>query len=159
MTQQEDQNQQKVRDLVDGVRFAMLTTIDQGRLVSRPMTVQRIEQDLKFLFITQRNTDVAQQSDGAQVNLAFVDDGTFVSVTGTGALVDDVELKKELWDAATDAFTEEGPEDPSNVILAITTETASYWDSPTGPASVFGMLKAAVTGGKSQSGEHDTVDV
>lgn len=44
MTQQEDQNQQKVRDLVNGVRFAMFTTIDQGRLVSRPMTIQRIEQ-------------------------------------------------------------------------------------------------------------------
>lgn len=155
----EQTDQQKVHELIKDIRFAMLSTNDAGQIVSRPMTPQRIEDDLAILFITQRSTDVAQQSDGQQVNLAFVDDGTFVSITGTGELRDDVELKKQLWSTATSAYTESGPEDPENVVLAVVPETASYWDSASAPVTVFSMLKAAVAGGRPQAGKHDTVEL
>lgn len=152
-----DQDQQKVHELIKGIRFAMLATDEDGRLVSRPMTPLRVEDDLTFLFITQRHTDVAQQADGRSVNLSFTDSGTFVSITGTGELRDDVELKKELWTPATSAFCETGPEDPENVVLAVAPDSASYWASASAPVTAISMLKSALGGGKSRTGEHDTV--
>ena len=152
-------DQQKVRELLEPIRFAMLATHDGQQIVSRPMTPQRIEEDLAILFITQRDTDVARQADGQPVNLSFVDSGTFVSIAGTGELRDDVELKKELWSTATDAYTDSGPEDPQNVILAVVPDTASYWDSAAAPVWALSLLKAKVTGTKPDSGEHDTVDL
>lgn len=152
-------DQQTIRDLVDGIRFAMLTTQDGGRLVSRPMTPLRIEDDLTLLFVTQRDTDVAQQSVAGPLNLAFAENGTFVSISGTAELLDDVELKKDLWSIATEAYTEEGPEDPSNVVLAVHPESASYWESASAPVTVVSMLKAAVTNGKPEAGDHGTVEL
>ncbi|ROR52958.1 general stress protein 26 [Luteococcus japonicus] len=156
---QSSAGQQKIRDLIKDIRFAMLATTEAGRVMSRPMTPLRIEDDLTILFITQRSTDVAQQADAQGVNLAFVDSGTFVSLTGTGELRDDVELKKQLWNVATTAHTDSGPEDPENVVLAVVPDSASYWDSDAAPVAVFTMLKAAVTGEKAHSGEHGTVDL
>ncbi len=156
---QSSAGQQKIRDLIKDIRFAMLATTEAGRVMSRPMTPLRIEDDLTILFLTQRSTDVAQQADGQGVNLAFVDSGTFVSLTGTGELRDDVELKKQLWNVATTAHTDSGPEDPENVVLAVVPDSASYWDSDAAPVAVFTMLKAAVTGEKAHSGEHGTVDL
>lgn len=156
---QHSADQQKIHELIKDIRFAMMATTETGRVVSRPMTPLRIEDDLTLLFITQRSTDVAQQADGQSVNLTFVDSGTFVSITGTGELRDDVELKKQLWNVATTANTEGGPEDPENVVLAVVPDSASYWESDAAPVAVFSMLKAAVTGEKAHSGGHGTVDL
>lgn len=159
MTAELEQDRQKVRDLIKDIRFAMMATNDGDQIVSRPMTPQRIDDDLTVWFITQRSTDVAGQADGHPVNLVFVEGRTFVSVSGAGELVDDVELKKELWDTATSLFTEGGPEDPENVLLAVRTTSAGYWDSASAPVTAWGVVKAAVTGDRPRTGEHDTVEL
>lgn len=149
----------KVRELVDKTRFAMLTTTTpDGTLESRPMTPQEIGEDWTILFITQHSTDVAQQSDGRQVNLAFANGGDFVSITGTGEIRDDIE-KKELWNTANEAYCEGGPENPDNVILAVHCQSARYWDSPAAPIFLVSMLKAAATGGKPRAGGSGTVEL
>lgn len=150
----------KVRELVEKTRFAMLTTTTpDGTLESRPMTPQEIGEDWTILFITQRSTDVAQQSDGRQLNLAFADGSDFVSITGTGEIRDDLAKKKELWNTANQAYCEGGPENPDNVILAVHCQSARYWDSPATPVFLVSMLKAATTGGKPQAGESGTVQL
>lgn len=143
--------------LVEASRFAMLTTVDsRGHLVSRPMTVQEHDGD-RFLFITQRANEVAVDSDGREVNLSIVGDSSWVSLAGTGSISDDVETKKRLWSVFNDAYTEGGPENPDNVVLTITMHDAEYWDSPGGVATLLGVAKARITGGKPPQGEHGTV--
>lgn len=148
----------KVRKLAEKARFGMLTTLDEtGSMVSRPMTVQEIDDQFTLLFITQRGNDAAVQSDGKPVNLSFADGGAYVSIAGRGELRDDVEKKKELWNPANDAYTEGGPENPDNVILAVRADSAEYWDSPSAPVQAISMLAALVTGDKPAGGEHGTV--
>lgn len=150
----------KIRDLANKARVAAFTTLtDEGALGSRPMTPQNIEDDWTIIFITQRTTDVALQSDGKPVNLAFVDGMDFVSIAGTGEIRDDLELKRELWNTANEAFTEGGPENPDNVILAVRCETARYWDSPAAPVALVSMLKAAVTGEQARPGDTGSVEL
>ncbi|MEL4505992.1 pyridoxamine 5'-phosphate oxidase family protein [Luteococcus sp. H138] len=160
MTTQAD-HVSKVRDIADSARFAMLTTKDAtGALVSRPMTVQEIGDDFTVLFITQRETDVAQQADGSQVNLAFQDGMDFVSIAGRGELRDDRAKLEELWNAANEAFAEGGPEDPSNVILAVRGDTAQFWDSPSKPALAVGLVKSALgRGGRPDGGDSGVVNL
>ncbi|WP_040159357.1 pyridoxamine 5'-phosphate oxidase family protein [Nigerium massiliense] len=157
---QTDAEQRETLDkLIDSTRFAMFTTRDEGgKLVSRPMTVQKRE-DARFLFISQRDTDVAQQADGQAVNLAFVTGGNYVSVSGTGSVLDDVAQKKELWNAMNDAFADGGPEDPNNVIVAVDADGAEYWDTPNGVVTLLGAVKAAVAGGRPAGGDHGTVNL
>lgn len=150
---------QTLADLVDGARFAMLTSTDAaGALVSRPMTIQEIDGN-DLLFITQASTDVAQQSDGRAVNLAIVEDSRWVSIAGTGKVAEEPETKQRLWDAANDAFTQGGADNPDNVVLRVSADSAEYWDSPGGLAIVFDIVKAKVTGETPHSGDHGTVEL
>lgn len=147
-------------DLVGKARFAMFTTQGaDGTLLSRPMTIQEVTDDDTLLFISQARTDVSQQSDGRQVNLAIVDDSKWVSIAGTGEVSDDRATKERLWNSANDAYTDGGPENPDNVVIRVKADTAEYWDTPGGIGIVLGVLKAKVTGDKPDVGEHGTVEL
>lgn len=153
-------DQKKVRELLDGMRFAMFTTTtEDGALVSRPMTVQEIDEEMRLLFIAQRDSTVARQADGKAVNLAFADGGSYVSMAGSVEVLEDVALKQRLWNPANDAYTTGGPENPNNVVLAVSAESAEYWDSPAAPVQRLSMAKALLTGEKPQAGEHGAVEL
>ncbi len=147
-----------IEELAGTNRFAMMTTQSAAGLVSRPMTVQEYA-DGVFRFVTQRNTDVAQQSDGQQVNFTMSSDSTWVSISGHGSLNHDVELKKRLWNIFNDAYAEGGPENPENVVLEIDPDQVSYWDTPGGVVHLLQVVKAAVTGTKPSGSEHGTLSV
>lgn len=142
---------------IDGQRFVMLTTLSaEGALVSRPMTVQ--ERDgWTFRFITQRDNDVVAESEGKDVNLAVMDGGTFVSLSGTGTVTTDVAQKRALWDRLNEAYAGDA-DDPANVILDITVSGGEYWDGGNPVARVLGLAKAAVTG-EAPEGQHGTATV
>ena len=144
--------------LVKNQRFVMFTTRStEGKLVSRPMTIAERENDL-FRFVTQDDNDVATQSDGQQVNLSIMDGSIYVSMSGTGRIARSVAKKQELWNRIQEAYAGDA-EDPSNVILEVTVETAEYWDGVNQVAALLGLAKAAVTGERPNDGEHGTVQL
>lgn len=156
MTQ--DASSEALRKLVEGQRFVMMTTrAADGALVSRPMTVQEVD-DWVFRFITQDDNAVTSESDGQQVNLAVMDGNTYVSVSGTGRVERDVAKKRELWDRLTEAYAGQ-PDDPANVILEITAESGEYWDGGNPVAHALSLAKAALTGERPGGGDHGTADL
>lgn len=160
MDDQTTQQRDKVRELVTGMTFAMLTTIaEDGKLQSRPMTLQRVDDDFRLLFIAQRGDPVVQDSDNKEVNLAFSKGADFVSISGLGEIIEDLELKKELWTPANDAFAEGGPENPDNVVIAVLPVSGAYWDSPAGPMTLLSMAKALITRTKPEAGDHGAVEL
>ncbi len=51
-----------------------------------------------------------------------------------------------------------GNDDPNLALLVVTTNRAEYWASPNGALlQAFGFVKAAVTGTRISSGEHETI--
>jgi general stress protein 26 len=151
----------KVVDLVDGIRIAMLTTIDeQGRLVSRPMATQDVEFDGDLWFIAERSSSAARQvSARPQVNVAYSSNSSWVSVSGTATVVDDVEKLGELWDTFTGAWMEGGPENPENVLIHVAAGSAEYWDSPGSKVTqVLNLVKTKVTGDRFEA-DNEVVDL
>lgn len=152
-----DEARDALRERVEGQRFMMLTTTTgTGSLTSRPMTVQELD-GWTLRFITQESNAVTAESEGKQVNLAVMDGGTYVSLSGTGSVSRDVQQKRELWDRLTEAYGGE-PEDPDNVILDVHVDEGEYWDGGNLVARVVGLAKAAITGDR-PSGEHGTVEL
>ncbi len=159
-TKTEAEARETLAKLVDAERFCMLVTHGEGGiLVSRPMSVQQRTDDWDLLFVTQRSTAVAQQSDGKPVNLSFIGKGSFVSISGTGRIENDEAKKAELWNVFNEAYTEGGPENPDNVILTVKAESAEYWDSPNSVVTLVGVLAAAVTKAPPPSGDNAQVDL
>lgn len=145
-------------DLIKGQRFVMFTTRgNDGALTSRPMTIAERE-DSVFRFVTQGDNHVAVEADGQQVNLAFMDGNSYVSMAGTGRVESDLAKKQELWNRIQEAYAGDA-EDPNNVILEVTVDSAEYWDSGNQVSTLIGLTKAAVTGKRPDDGEHGTVQL
>ena len=152
----------KVAELLKGQRFAFLTTTTpEGKLTSRPMTLQEVEFDGDLWFFAERGSHPVQHVQASpQVNVGVGSGGTWVSLTGHASVVDDVAKKKELWNGGVEAWFPQGPEDPSVVLLKVDGDSAEYWETPGGRlATAFSFAKAKATGERIDSGENEKVDL
>jgi general stress protein 26 len=159
-TEQQDR-QQKVRDLIKSTRLAMLTSIDpDGRLVSKPMATQDVEFDGDVWFIAERDSHKARNiMRNPNVNVGYASHDSWVSLAGTAEVVDDQAKLQELWNTFTDAWLEGGPENPNNVLIRVHGDSAEYWDTPGSKVTqVANLVKAKVTG-KRFEGDNETVDL
>ncbi len=153
----------KVRDLIDDIRIGMITNVDrgEGRLVSRPMAVQEIEDDGTLWFFTSETADQADQVEADPVvNVAFAGRGAWVSLAGRASIVDDREKIHALWNSSVEAWFPDGPDSPDVGLLRVSPDSAEYWDSPGGRlASVIAYAKAKVTGDRPDVGENEVVEL
>ena len=153
-----DDDTRKVAELIKDIRVAMLTHADgAARLVSHPMATQEVEFDGDVLFIAERDShkcqDIAAQSP-ARVNVAYSSSGSWVSLSGTAEIVDDRAKLEELWNTFTDAWMEGGPENPNNVLIKVSADSAEFWDTPGSKATqVLNLVKAKVTGQRLDDGD------
>jgi len=149
-----------VARLTRGIRIAMLTTIDgDGHFVSRPMAQQEVEFDGDLWFLAERDSrKVAHITANPKVGVTLSSHDTWVSISGSAAVVEDPAKALDLWNAWVEAWMPQGPEDPSVVLIKVTGETAQYWDTPGGRvASLISFAKAKVTGKPYDGGESETV--
>ncbi|GAB3510630.1 pyridoxamine 5'-phosphate oxidase family protein [Spirosoma knui] len=163
-TKPQNNNQlEKVRELVGDIRIAMMTTVDeQGNLVSRPMAALQMDEEGTLWFFTKRSSPKVDQIDNTepQVNLAFVSvsDAEYVSISGTADELDDRAKVDELWNPQAKAWFPEGKDDPDLILLKVHTHMAEYWNaSDSTMVRLFQQATAAITGNPPKMGENEKV--
>jgi len=120
---------EKVRELIKGIDTAMLTTVSEEGLVSRPMKTQDIEFDGDLWFLTKKDTGKFHELlRNRQVNVAYAGK-SFVSIRGEAELVESTEKLKEIWNPMYEKLLETDYDDPNLVLIKVNAETAEYWDS------------------------------
>jgi len=153
-------------DLLKDTRFCMLAHRHaDGTLHSHPLTTQNktLEEDGCLYFFVARSSEVGQrlQQDG-NVNLAYANPGkdTWVSVTGTARVLDDLAKKKELFNPIAKAWFPDGPEDPGMELVEVRIDQAEYWNVKENKLlQLLKMGTAAVTGSRPRKmGEHGEVE-
>jgi general stress protein 26 len=152
----------KVRDLIKGVRVAMLTTVaEDGTLHSRPMMTQEAEFDGILWFLTGRGTAKAGDVAGHRsVNVSYAqpDDHRYVSLSGVATIVRDRQKAGQLWSAPHRAWFPGGLDDPDLVLLQIDVQVAQYWDTASGTmVALAGFAKAVATGRRYAAGGPEKV--
>lgn len=146
----------KLGELIKNIKVAMLVTSDgRNGLHGRPMMTQEAEFDGTLWFFTAadapKDDEIRRHSD-VQVSYMNPEKNTYVSVTGTASVVQDVEKARELWRPDMKAWFPEGPEDSNLALLRVDVKEAEYWDAPSRAMVVLiSMAKAAI--GKSYAGE------
>lgn len=145
---------------VGKVRIGMLTTLNkEGRLYSRPMTVQEIEPDGTLWFFLSGAGNVAEEiANDSRVNASFANpnDNFFLSVVGRAFAVDDRQKVEALWSPVAAAWFPGGPADPDLRLLRVDPQRVDYWTSAGGKLLQFlAMAKAAITR-RPPEGEHVT---
>lgn len=163
MEKHDEERTSRIWEKMEKARVAMVTLMTDGKLTSRPMTIQDIEEPGTIWFFTGHDTSLAQAiGSGAQANVAVSDhdESLYVSVAGQAAIVDDMDRKKELWNAFAKAWFPGGVDDPNLALLRVDIGSAEYWDSDHAKMTqMLMMAKAAVTGRPPTNiGEHGKLD-
>jgi general stress protein 26 len=166
MSETKDQQQlfAKLMELIDDIKFAMLTTVDRdGSLRSRPMATLDHEPDGSLWFFTSASEPkVDEILNDRHVNLSYAEPKRqcYVSVSGKAKIIRDMRKTKELWNPLHKAWFPKGPDDPDLAILKIEIDKAEYWESPSSKVvQLVGFIKAVVTGTPYSGGEHEKLSV
>lgn len=156
----------KLWDLIKDIRFAMFTTRHaDGHLHSRPMTTQnsKLDQDTSLWFFMPRNGEpIADLTADPVVNIVYADPGedSYVSVSGTAAVVEDMAKKEQLWSKITEAWFPGGVSDPNLALVRVRIDHANYWDvDESKVVQLFLMAKSVLTGKPPRLGEHAEISM
>ena len=143
----------KLWELIKDIRFAMFTTRHgNGHLHSRPMTTQNTSTDTDdslWFFMSRKGEPVTDLSADPTVNVVYADPGddSYVSVSGTAKVVDDMAKKEQLWSKMVEAWFPGGVTDPDLALVQVSISHANYWDvDKSKVVQLFEMAKAVVTG-------------
>lgn len=162
MPDDHDEQVRTVARLLDGQRFAMLTTrAADGTLTSRPMALQEVEFDGDLWFFASASSRKVEHVAGdPRVGVTVSSGSTWVSVSGSGARVEDQDKKRELWNAGIEAWFPDGVDSPEVVLLRVEAEGAEYWDTPGGRVTTaLSFVKAKATGKRYAGGDNDRVEL
>ena len=116
------------------------------------MTTQnsRIDEDESLWFFMARSGEpVADVAADPVVNVVYADPDadSYVSISGTAAVVEDGAKKRELWSKMAEAWFPGGAADPNLALVQVRIVHASYWNVEESKlVQLFHMAKAVVTG-------------
>lgn len=138
----------KLVELMDDMKVAMMTTLGPEGVRSVPMARQQVEPDAEMWFITARDTDHVRAIEAEpRVALTFSSRDAWVAATGTAVVVNDEAKLRELWNTFAEAWLPGGPEDPNAALIRVDVDRAEYWDTPGGRvASLVSFAKTKLTG-------------
>jgi general stress protein 26 len=121
----------KVAKTMAKIDFCMMQTVGEHGVNTRPMSNNgEVEYDGDNWFFARRDsTKIREVTADPRVQLTFAHNRgpSFISVWGTGSVVDDVELKKEFWHKGLERWFENGPEDPEVSLIKVTAERIQTW--------------------------------
>ncbi|WP_043934309.1 pyridoxamine 5'-phosphate oxidase family protein [Bacillus sp. EB01] len=148
-----------LRELIKDVDTAMLTTVTDEGLVSRPMKTQEVEFDGDLWFFTKKETNKYEEIlDDQDVNVAYAGK-SYVSVRGKAEIVEDLNKKKELWSKAYEKIMQTSYDDPNVVLIKIKAEAAEYWETDNFTKKIAFMYKH-MTGQNSKSADiNETIEL
>jgi general stress protein 26 len=157
---------QKLWDLIQHIRFAMLTHRHPGGgLHAHPLTTQgkSLRPGEPLCFFVSRKTELGQRvRSDPSVCIAYADPAKdrYVSITGKARVSEDLAKKKSLFNALAKAWFPGGAEDPDLELLEVDIEHAEYWDvKESKTTQVLKLAAAAVSGQRPEMGEHRELHV
>lgn len=152
---------EQLKEMLEGIDFAMLTTLADGKFRSRPMSTQEMDENGDLWFFTSDQTHKIDEIQAdPRVNVAYSnpDDNTYVSVFGRAEMSKDKAKMEELWSPILKAWFPEGLDDPCLALLKINIEEVEYWDSPNSKlVQLAGFVKAMVTGQQAEGGDYGKI--
>ncbi|OCA80737.1 pyridoxamine 5'-phosphate oxidase family protein [Bacillus sp. FJAT-27986] len=135
------QELEKLRELIKDVDTAMLTTQTSEGLISRPMKTQEVEFDGDLWFFTKKETDKYKEVlERPEVNVAYAG-RSYVSIRGKAEIVNDINKKKELWNAAYEKLLETSVDDPNIILIKVEAEAAEYWETGNLTKNIVNLYK------------------
>lgn len=113
------------------IDICMMQTVGEHGVSTRPMSNNgEVQYDGDNWFFSRadsnKNREIALD-DRVQLLFSNMEDMDFISVWGRGEVVDDVEMKKKLWQDELSRWFKAGPEDPEVTLIKVSAERIQTW--------------------------------
>lgn len=135
---------EKLFELIEKNDIAMMTTVHEDKLVSRPMSYQDVDGSGDIWFMSTRTEKTEEIEKDNRVNLSFAKKG-YVSIAGNAFIVNDNEKIKQYWNKGIEAFLKTNPEDPNVVLIKVVPESAEYWATDNSVKTVVEGIKSLLS--------------
>lgn len=139
-------------DLVSDFDVAMLVTHSGVGIHARPMTVARLDSEIRIAYLVTDINSVKVDEINANPHalLTFQGARKFASVSGDLAIVNDRSLIEDMWKETWTVWFPKGKSDPSITLLKFTSQEGEFWDNAgmQGLKFVYNAVKALVAGEK-----------
>ncbi len=160
--QQTNPEMEKVAQLVEEIKFAMMTTHEHdGTLRSRPMSTLQLDSSGCLWFFTGASSSkIVDVNEEAHINLAYArtDKQDYLSIAGIAEVVRDRQKMQQLWTPWIKPWFPDGLDDPDLVLLKVTIVEADYWDAPGSAVKrLYGLAKGMLTNNTDALGEQGRV--
>jgi general stress protein 26 len=146
---------EKIQELANE-KMCMLCTYENGHIVSRPMSTQKVEDDGTMWFMSSSESEKNRQiQNNDHVYMMYMETGKshYLSLSGHAEVVVDKARIHELWNPFVKAWFEEGEDDPRVTLLKVRPNEGHYWDTKNGRLiSLIKIAVAAVTGKEHMDG-------
>lgn len=148
-----------LKKLIKGIDIAMLTTVTEEGLVSRPMKTQDVESDGDLWFFTKKGTAKNEEIlHNQEVNVAYAGK-SYVSVRGRAEIVEDIDEKKRLWSKADEKIMQTSYDDPNVVLIKVHADAAEYWETGDLTKQTVFLYKRMTGQNSESSGMNKTVEL
>lgn len=154
-----DPQQTRAWELMKKLDFCMLVTHAEGGLHARPMSSIVKPDEGKIYFLSDaraaKDEEIASNPD---ILLTYGDGSSeYVATTASASISNDRALIARLWNAGSQAFWPNGPEDPNVIAIVATPVRAEYWGGSALSSVKFAF--ALLTGTKPDMGENAKVSL
>jgi len=127
----------KIKELADkaGTCFFCTNITSDKAFPTRPMSVQKVDDDGNFWFLSADDSHKNKEISGdPAVQLLFQGSSysDFLSIYGVASITKDKEKIKELWQPIIKTWFTEGVDDPRITVIRVRPETGYYWDTKRG---------------------------
>lgn len=153
--------QEHVVDMMRDEKVVMMTsTTSDGWLHSHPMAVQEVTDDADlWFFIGLQGEQADELRADSKANVAFAKMGSWLSVAGSVAFVNDREKIDELWDDQVAAWFDGGKDDPNLGLIRFVSASAQHWGQPGGKVAALASIVKARVSGDRPSGTSSTTEL
>jgi general stress protein 26 len=154
----------KLRELaMDAKVCHFVTALSEKPLSSRPMTIQEVDEDGNFWFLSKDSSHKNEEiEDDPEVQLFFSNTSSseYLSVFGHAEAINDRKKLEELWSPIAKNWFSEGKDDPEVSIIRVIVSDAYYWDTKNNRMiQLLKLAAGAVTGKQGDDGIEGRINV
>lgn len=123
---------EKLVEILKSFTTCMLVSYGRdGEMLSRPMTIARVDPDLKLWFMASIQSDQVGEflNDSHASITAQNDHSAYLSISGRAHAIQNSAIARELWNSGFDIWFPKGPTDPALALIEFQPSRGEYWDS------------------------------
>lgn len=141
---------EKIKDLAEDIKTCMFCTHKDGKLETRPMSVQKVDENGHLWFLSSKKSSQNEEiAINSTVELIFAQPhDKFLTLHAQATILYDREIIKELWSPVIKVWMTEGVDDPDLSIIKVIPHEGYYWNNKHGKMVALAKMTASLVSGE-----------